>query len=188
MRHIIQGERVFLRPFERADAEVYRRWRADAEPMALAGWNDRAALSLAQSQARMDRLATDQGKDYYTFAICLLSDERPVGEASLADLDRRTGSAQLGIFIGEVDEWGKGYGTDAVRALVGFGFDELRLERVWLNVGTENPRARRAYEKAGFVLEATLRHDRYEGGRYTSGFVMSILRDEWLSQSSLPAR
>jgi RimJ/RimL family protein N-acetyltransferase len=188
MTHIIQGERVFLRPFEATDAELYRRWRADAEPMALAGWNDRAPLSLAQSAARMDRLTTDQGKDYFTFVLCLLADKRPIGEVSLADLDRLNGSAQLGIFIGQVDEWGKGYGTDAVNAIVGFGFRELRLERIWLNVGTDNVRARRAYEKGGFVLEATLRNDRYEGGRYTSGHVMSILRDEWLSRSSPPAR
>ena len=188
MTHIIQGELVFLRPFEPTDAELYRRWRADAEPMALAGWNDRAPLSLAQSAARMDRLTTDQGKDYFTFVLCLLADERPIGEVSLADLDRLNGSAQLGIFIGEADEWGKGYGTDAVNAVVGFGFRELRLERIWLNVGTDNARARRAYEKGGFVLEATLRNDRYEGGRYTSGHVMSILRDEWLSRSSQPAR
>lgn len=188
MTHIIQGERVFLRPFEPTDAELYRRWRADAEPMALAGWTPRAPLSLAQSAARMDRIATDQGKDYYTFVICLLADERPIGEVLLADFDRRNGSALLGIFIGEVDEWGKGYGTDAVTAIVGFGFAELRLERIWLNVWTENPRALRSYEKAGFVLEATLRNDRYEGGRYTSGHVMSILRDEWLSRSSPAAR
>ena len=188
MTHIIQGELVFLRPFERTDAELYRRWRADAEAMALAGWIDRAPLSLAQSAAQIDRLATDQGKDYYTFLICLLADERPIGEVALSDVDLRIGRAELGIFIGEVDEWGKGYGTDAVNAIVRFGFAELRLERIWLNVGTENGRARRAYEKAGFVLEATLRHDRYEGGRYTSGHVMSILRDEWLSRSSPPAR
>lgn len=188
MTHIIHGELVFLRPFELTDAELYRRWRADAEPMALAGWNDRAPLSLAQSAARMDRLAIDQGKDYFTFLICLLADERPIGEALLADLDRRNGSAQLGIFIGEVDEWGKGYGTDAVNSIVDFGFRELRLERIWLNVWTENGRARRTYEKAGFVHEATLRSDHYESGRYTSGDVMSILRDEWLSRSSPPAR
>ena len=85
----------------------------------------------------------------------------------LVELDRRNGSAELGIFIGEADEWGKGYGTDAVNAIVDFGFGELRLERIWLNVWTENDRARRAYEKAGFVHEGTLRHDRYEGGRFT---------------------
>lgn len=186
--HMLQGERVFLRPFEPSDAKLYRRWRADPEPMALAGWTPRAPLSLAQSTARMDRLATEQGKDYYTFVICLLTDERAIGEVGLADLDRVNGSAQLGIFIGEMDEWGKGYGTDAVNAIVDFGFAELRLERIWLEVWTENPRARRSYEKAGFILEATLRNDRYESGRYTSGHVMSILRDEWLSRSSPPGR
>ena len=54
------------------------------------------------------------------------------------------------------------------------------LAEVW----TENPRAQRSYEKAGFTQEATFRHDRWEGGRYTDGHVMSILRDEWQSRRS----
>lgn len=181
MTHIIQGERVFLRPFERADAELYRRWRADAQPMALAGWPDPAPLSLAQVEARIERLAKEQGEEFMTFLICLLEDERPIGEVLFGHIDRHNGGAELGIFIGEPEEWGKGYGTDAINALVAFGFGELRLERIWLEVWTENGRARRAYEKAGFVHEATLRNDRYEGGRFTSGDVMSILRDEWLA-------
>jgi RimJ/RimL family protein N-acetyltransferase len=177
--HIIASGRVFLRPFEASDAETYRRWRADADPMALTGFEERAPLSLAQVERRIAGLADDQGKDSYTFVLCLAADERPIGEVMLFDIDRLNGSAEVGIFIGEPDEWGKGYGTDAVRAIVDFGFAELRLERVWLEVGTENPRARRAYEKAGFTHEATLRHDQFEGGRYTDGHVMSILRDEW---------
>jgi RimJ/RimL family protein N-acetyltransferase len=184
MTHIIADGRVFLRPFEAADAETYRRWRADAEPMALAGWHERAPLSLAQVEQRIARIADDQGRDVYTFVICLADDERPIGEVMLTDLDRVNGSAQVGIFIGESDEWGKGYGTDAVRALVDFGFAELRLERIWLEVGTENPRAQRSYEKAGFTQEATFRHDRWEGGRYTDGHVMSILHEEWQSRRS----
>jgi RimJ/RimL family protein N-acetyltransferase len=182
---IVRGERVFLRPFEPSDAETYRRWRADARPMALAGYPDRAPLSLARAQKRIDEANANFGSDEYLFVICLLDGERPIGEASLFRLDRPNGSAELGIFIGEVDEWSKGYGTDAVNALVDFGFAELRLERISLNVWTENERAKRAYEKAGFVLEGTLRHDRYEHGAYTDGHVMSILRDEWLA---LPRR
>ena len=185
MSHIIQSGRVFLRPFESTDAELYRRWRADARPMVLAGWHYRAPLSLAQVEARIERLAKEPDDDYVNFLICLVADERPIGEVMLFDLDRANGSAELGIFIGEPDEWGKGYGTDAVNALIDFGFGELRLERIWLNVGTENDRARRAYEKAGFVHEGTVRHDPYESGRHTDGHVLSILRDEWLT---LPGR
>ena len=184
MTHIIASGRVYLRPFEASDAETYRRWRADAEPMALAGWHERAPLSLAQVERRIARIADDQGKEVYTFLICLVEDERPIGEVMLTDLDYANGSASLGIVIGEPDEWGKGYGTDAVRALVDFGFAELRLERIWLEVATDNPRAERSYTKAGFTREATLRHDRWEGGRYTDGHIMSILRDEWQSRRS----
>ena len=136
---------------------------------------------LAAVQARIERLAKDQGDSLYNFVICLLADERPIGEVMLADVDRRNGSAEVGIFIGEPEEWGKGYGTEALRALVDFGFGELRLERIWLEVWTENARARRAYEKAGFALEGTIRNDRYEFGVLTSGDIMSVLRDEWLA-------
>lgn len=181
MTHIITSGRVFLRPFEMADAEIYRRWRADADPMALAGWRDRAPMSLVQVEQRIERITAEQGKELFTFVICLLADERPIGEVMFGELDRANGSAELGIFIGETGEWGKGYGTDAVNALVDFGFGELRLERIWLEVWTENQRARRAYEKAGFVHEGTARNDRYEGGRFTSSHVMSMLRDEWIS-------
>jgi len=184
MTHIIAAGRVFLRPFETSDAETYRRWRADSEPMALAGWHERAPLSLAQVEQRIARITDEQGKDVYTFVICLAEDERPIGEVMLADLDRVNGSAQVGIVIGEPSEWGKGYGTDAVRALVDFGFAELRLERIWLEVSAENPRAQRSYEKAGFTREATFRHDRWEGGQFTDGHIMSILHEEWQSRRS----
>ena len=184
MRHILSSGRIYLRPFEKTDAETYCRWRADADPMALAGFHERAPLSLAQVEKRIAGLADEQGKDHYTFLICLAADDRPIGEVALVDLDRVNGSGQVGIFIGEPDEWGKGYGTDAAKAIVGFGFAELRLERIWLNVGTANPRARRAYDKAGFVHEGTLRHDRYEHGEHTDGHIMSILRDEWQGRLS----
>ena len=180
---MIASGRVFLRPFEPADAERYHRWRNDARVTATAGFNQ--PLSLAAVEQRIERLAQEHGKDHFAFAICLVGDEQPIGEVVLFELDRDHGSAELGIFIGEPDEWGKGYGTDALNAVVDFGFGELRLERIWLNVWSENQRARRAYEKAGFVWEGTMRHDRYEGGRFTDGHVMSVLRDEWLA---LPRR
>jgi RimJ/RimL family protein N-acetyltransferase len=181
--HLIASGRVFLRPFERSDADIYRRWRADAAPMSLAGWPNREPLSLIEVEKRIERLATDHGKDAFAFVICMTDGDRPIGEAMLFDVDRANGSVGLGIFIGQPDEWGKGYGTDAVRALVDFAFRELRMERVWLNVGTENTRAMRSYEKVGFVHEGTQRHDRWEGGRYTDGHIMSILSHEWRERS-----
>ena len=97
----------------------------------------------------------------------------------LGPIDWRNGSAELGIYIGETDEWGKGYGTDTLNALVDFGLGELRLERIWLRVLDSNARAIRSYEKAGFVAEGTLRHLLHQHGRWVDGIQMSLLRDEW---------
>ena len=183
MTRMIASGRVFLRSLEAADAETYRRWRADDDPMAPAGWRQPGPLSLVQVERRIAGLAEDQGKGMYAFLICLVEDERPIGEVMLMDIDRVNGSAELGIFIGEATECGKGYGSDAVRALVDFGFAELRLERIWLEVSAENSRARQSYEKVGFVHEATRRHDLWTDGRFVDGDVMSILLDEWQSRS-----
>ena len=87
--------------------------------------------------------------------------------------------AGIGISIGEKSLWGKGYGTDAMNALLDFGFGMLRLERMWLEVYVFNKRARRSYDKSGFVLEGVERNGVFKQGRYLDVEVMSILRDEW---------
>jgi RimJ/RimL family protein N-acetyltransferase len=70
-----------------------------------------------------------------------------------------------------------------LRALVGFGFGMLRLERIWLDVYDFNPGAKRVYERVGFVEEGTLRNAIYREGRYVGVVRMAILREEWLATS-----
>ena len=90
------------------------------------------------------------------------------------------GEGWVGIGLGERDYWGNGYGTDAMRLMLRFAFDELNLWRVSLGVFAYNPRAIRSYEKAGFRREGLVRGDcRRDGQRWDSVF-MGILRDEWL--------
>jgi RimJ/RimL family protein N-acetyltransferase len=177
---IIRGERVFLRAPERTDIPTFVRWFNDAavvDNLAM-----RAPMSVAGEEAWFDRMLAAQGVTDHHFVVCLLADGRPIGTAGLHALDLANGTAEFGIAIGETDEWGKGYATDALRAMCEFGFGELRLERIGLEVFDGNDRGRRAYEKAGFVHEATLRRARHAGGRFRDVHVMSLLRDEWLAQ------
>ncbi len=178
-RPIIRGEQVYLRPAERDDLPTFVRWFNDADVLRnLAMF---APMSDAAEAAWFDGMLAAQGKTDYHFVICLLADDRPIGTIGLHGISWKDGTADFGIAIGEKDEWNRGYATDALRAISDFGFGALRLERIGLYVYDGNDAARRVYQKAGFVHEGTIRNDRYEFGRLTSGDIMSILRDEWLA-------
>jgi RimJ/RimL family protein N-acetyltransferase len=177
-RPIIRGERVFLRASERSDIPTFVRWFNDAD--VLRNLAMRAPMSEAAEAQWFDRMLAAQGTTDYHFVICLADDGRPIGTIGLHGLDLVNGSAEFGIAIGEKDEWGKGLGTDATRAICDFGFGELRLERISLYYYDGNDRGRRTYEKAGFVHEGTMRRAHFAGGEHRDVHLMSILRDEWL--------
>jgi len=178
---MIRGERVYLRAAERGDIPTFVRWFNDAEVMRHLAM--RAPMSEAAETGWFDRMLEAQGKTDYHLVICLIADDRPIGTIGLHGIDHENGSAEFGIAIGEKSEWGAGHGTDATRAICDFGFGSLRLERIGLLVYASNERARRAYEKAGFTLEGTLRHAHFARGAHEDVHVMGILRDEWAALS-----
>ena len=168
---------VYLRQAERSDIPLFVRWFNDtrtSKTLALV-----APMSIPSEEGWFERTLESQGKDGYHFTICLLADDRPIGTIGLFDLNLRNGDAGLGISIGSAADRGKGHGSDALRALLWFGFAQLRLERIWLDVYDLNPGARRVYERAGFVHEGTLRRAVYRDGGFWDIHRMAILADEW---------
>lgn len=178
---IIQGQQVWLRSAERTDIPTFVRWINDGETTQFLAM--RTPMSVPLEERWFDDMLTRQGKDSYTFVICRLEDDAPIGTTALFDIDLVNGDAGFGILIGEKELWGRGYGTDALNAIVDFGFGELRLHRIWLHCYTFNPRGRRSYEKAGFSLEGTLRGAHYHNGEHHDVYLMSLLRDEWAAMS-----
>jgi RimJ/RimL family protein N-acetyltransferase len=168
---------VFLRPGERADIPLFVRWLSDArtaEHLAI-----RSPIGQAMEERWFEDMLDHHGRDRWFFVIARLEDDRPVGSIDLNVLDLTNGSAGVGIMIGDPADTSQGYGSDAIRALLGFGFGELRLERIWLDVYDDNARARHVYEKLGFIQEATFRRGLFRHGRYIDVHRMAMLRDEW---------
>jgi Acetyltransferases, including N-acetylases of ribosomal proteins len=177
---IIRGERVFLRPGERSDIPLFVEWFNDAETISFLSM--RASMSVAMEEKWFEHMLEQQGKDAFHFVICLIEDGRPIGTMALFGIDYVNGHAGIGISIGEKDLWGQGLGTDAMFALLDFGFGQLRLERIWLEVYDFNGRARRSYDSSDLTLEGVERHAIYKFGRYVDVQLMSILADEWAAQ------
>lgn len=168
---------VYLRPTERADIPLFVGWFNNvATSRTLA---NRAPMSIAMEEQWFERAVAGQGRDGYHFVTCLLEDDRPIGTIGLHELDLVNGSAGLGIVIGDPADTNRGYGSDAVRALLAFGFGQLRLERIWLDVYDFNERARHVYERVGFVEEGVLRHALFRDGAFHDDHRMAILRDDW---------
>ena len=107
-------------------------------------------------------------------------DERIIGGIGLDAIYWTHRDAFVGIGIGDKEDWGKGYGTDAMRILLRYAFTELNLRRVTLDVFEYNPRGIRSYEKAGFVIEGRVREAVMREGRRWDMVYMGILREEWL--------
>ena len=176
---MLRGERVWLRAAEKADFVDDAALISDAETGHFLGLKHPVSAEGGEQFAQ--KVLSQQGTTVFSFAICLLLDDRRIGNVTLRNLDRENGSAEMSIVITDKNHQGQGLGTDALNCLVDFAFGELRLERVYLHVFDYNARARRSYEKAGFRTDATLRHSRFHHGRHHDVHLMSILHEDWLA-------
>lgn len=176
----IQHGRVYLRAPEVEDIPLFVSWFNDWRTVRTLG--RRAPMPRWQESRWFEGMGEWWGKSDYMFVACLLEDDRPIGNCGLHEISTTDGSAMLGIAVGHPDDRGKGLGTEILRALLAFGFGQLRLERIGLDVYDMNPGARHVYERVGFVYEGTLRHAAFREGAYLDVVRMSILADEWRAQ------
>ncbi len=174
---MIRGQLIHLRPIEREDLPTFVRWFGDEEIMSyiIPHW----PFSMAEEEAWFERVTKSETDK--VFAVCTTGGKL-IGTLGLHGINTRNGSAELGIVICDKECWGKGYGTDAVRTMLRFAFEEMRFHRIQLHVHEDNARAIKAYEKCGFVREGVVREQTFRGGRWTNGYLMSTLAHEWLAR------
>jgi RimJ/RimL family protein N-acetyltransferase len=116
----------------------------------------------------------------YLFAIEEKKTKEYLGSCGLESIDNINRTCELGIAIYKRENWGRGYGTDALKVLLSIAFDYLNFHRVELRVYDYNIRGIKAYEKVGFRKVGTRRKCRYFEGEYFDEVIMDILREEWL--------
>jgi RimJ/RimL family protein N-acetyltransferase len=177
---ILQGQAVTLCPFDRRHVEQVRRWSNDHE---LARLLDRAhPVGDAEHERWFAGLAGRD--DCVYFALEARPEGRHVGMIWLWGIDARHRKAEVRIVIGVNDGMGRGLGSEALRLLAGYARERLNLRRLYAYVLSTNPRARRAFEKAGFALEGTLRQERWVGDRYADVWLLGRLLDSNLREET----
>jgi RimJ/RimL family protein N-acetyltransferase len=178
---MIEGSRVRLRAVERSDLLKFQEWLND--PEVTEGLTHFLPLSIEDEEKWYAALA-NEAAEQRPLAIEVRGEEgwQLAGNTRLFHIERVHRSAEFGIVIGDKTLWDRGYGTETLELVLEHGFDTLNLNRIYLHVYANNQRARRSYEKAGFLLEGTLRQAMFRRGHYVDIIVMGILRSEWKSR------
>ncbi len=166
-----------LRPAKKEDAWSYYRHNfnpLDSEVARLTG--SKTFFTCDEVVQFFQSVVDDENR--YDFLI-IDPDGNIIGESVINEIDWELRSANFRIGIFHSDVRGKGIGSWVIRMTCGFAFEHLHLHRLELNVFSFNPRAEKAYLKAGFKREGVLRDAVKDGDFYADNILMAILEDEW---------
>ena len=164
------------------DAEVFARWDVDAEYMRQL---DSGPHLPNRAKKVREGIEKEQSEDPNTiaFSVRTLAGDQLIGFVAYDGIKWQHGETYVAIGIGDPAYRGNGYGTDAMRVMLRYGFMELNLHRVHLNVFSYNERAIKSYLKAGFVVEGRQRGTLLRNGRRWDFVYMSVLHEEWLAMN-----
>lgn len=193
---LFEGQLVYLASIvPDQDAEIESHWTRDAEFQRLLGKELVRPLSPAQikkNYTEIEKEMDEKGNQYYfTIRRLPLGESREAAQGIVKDSDLLLGFARLdwigwshrvgslSIGIGNPEERGKGYGSDALRLLLGYAFRELNLYRVSIAIPEYNQVALRLFEKAAFKVEARRREAIHRKGRRWDVLHLGLLREEW---------
>lgn len=178
---LFEGKTIRLAPPDaERDAETISKWSHDPEYLRLLSADIAKPLSPFQVKKQYEEWEKDAEKhNAFNFAIRLKEDDRLLGFERLYRIEwtHATGSLQIGI--GDRNDRGKGYGTEALRMLLRYAFDELNLYRLAAPTVEYNTGAIRFLERAGFVVEVRRRQAVQRDGRRWDAVMLGLLRDEW---------
>ena len=183
MNDLLRGELVRLKADDpEVRASNFSRWNQDTEWLRLLDTDPPRMPSVKKWKEWLEKDLERSDPNDLFFSISPLDSDVMIGFIGLFDLYMHHGDALVAIALGEREYWGKGYGTDAMRIMLRYAFNELNLRRAGLIVFEYNPRAIRSYEKAGFVPEGRIRGPILREGRRWDFLYMGILREEWLEK------
>ncbi len=174
------GKRVMLREYQSEDFASIGQWVNDVSVtryLSTRFWPPQTTVDTQEFLSRM----LQSSHNSFNFVIADAQDARYIGQLDMFRVDWRLRQGELGMVIASAQDRGVGYGTEALELMSRFAFLTLGLERLELEVHMENAGAIRCYQKAGFVLEGVKRHAYYNDGHFSDIGIMSLLRQDWLS-------
>lgn len=180
---MIEGNRIRLWSIEKFDVGRNYNWGNDPEMIRLTGMSPYPKSTVDLDQWFQSLCGNPNLK---MFAMKTLEGEY-IGNIEIADIDWRCGRGEIGLIIGEAHHRGQGYGSEAVRLLSAFAFDEMRMHRLEARVLAHNARAQATFERCGYTREGVAREAFYSEGRWVDVVTFSLLASDPRAPLSIAA-
>lgn len=171
---MLEGELIRLRAVEKKDLKKLRNWRNDPDVKKFT--REYRELSIQNQLQWLESLAKDKNTIMF---VVETKKGKLIGCTGLTYIDWKNRGAEVSIYIGDKKHKGKGYGTDTLKTLMKYGFEELNLHMLFGEIFEYNKANIRLFEKCGFKKDAVLRHRLYRDGKYWNSLIYSILNEEW---------
>lgn len=175
--NLYKGELVGLREYRQSDIELAYKYMNDLDVLLNLSFDIPYPMTLEREQEWFDSQL--KNNDTYNFAIESLEDSIYIGGCGINKYDWKNGTAEVGIFIGNQQFRGRGYGTDAMKVLIDFIFQHTNINRIQLSTFSFNERAYKSYLKCGFKEEGRLRQRIFRYGEYHDEILLGLLREEY---------
>lgn len=172
---MIEGEKITLTIPEKQHLKQMMKWRNTPELKVFSGEYRELSYS-HQINWWKDKVLKDDLCQY--FVIKPIGEDKIIGTASLVNIHPVYKKAQFGILIGDKKYRNNGFGSDALRTIMKFGFKELNLNRIWSEVYSNNI-AIEIYRHLGFKDEGVMRQSVYKNGSYLDSHILAILKEEY---------
>lgn len=172
------GDRIYLSPKGVSEEEIekFTEWMNDFEVTDYIGRTDQITTLIGEKEWLENSAKNTDNRD---FDIVELNSNKLIGTIGLGQFNWVNRSSVLGIFIGDEDFRGNGYGTEAINLLLEYGFKYLNLHSIKLDLLTINERAHKCYLKCGFKDTGCSRDAIFLNGKYYDELHMDILESEF---------
>ena len=174
----LETDRLFLREFEEDDLQAIHEYASDPKVVRYMGWGPNTEKDTQKFLQRAFEQQRNQPRTDHDLAIILKAENHLIGSGGLYIGNPIHKEAELGYSLNR-RFWGQGYATEAARAFVAFGFEELGLHRVYATCDPANVASARVMEKIGMQREGHLREHRWMKGKWRDSYLYAILEQEW---------
>lgn len=175
LQHPLETPRLHLRSLRASDVgPAYLSWLRDPEVLRFLEVRFTGVKDLAELLAFVD--SVNANPNSYMFGIFRKEDDRHIGNIKLGPIVREHDRAEIGYLIGDRDNWGKGYASEAINRVARFGLDELGLAKIKAGCYETNVGSTKALLKAGFKHEATIPFDSICEGRRVASLLFGMDR------------